>query len=485
MKKSVNTLSNQYVKDKRMTPAEQRTDHKGNTFSTIKEMCEHYGVKMQVFYARKSRGWETKECLEGKKKKKVKKKKQIVDHKGNTFATKNAMYERYDVKRQEFYNRKKRGWTLEECLEGKTHTNDTIEYNKVKFKDKYDFCRYYGINLYDFIEKKNSGCTLEQIIKSCSNKENVTDYKGEVYPTEYAMCKRYGIPPALYTIRISSGWTMKHALNTKYNSTRFRRTICNEKKIGIRRSNIAYKDHKDNVFPTMSAMCEHYGITPAKFINRLEKGWDLGAVLEGYWLTDNKGNKYRSEREMCEKNGVNYSNFLVNINSGYSLSEALKSRKKDLSVKAPNGKTYNSMKDLCKDYGISYNKFLILKKKGLSVEKCIKEAQTKKVKEVVKDHLGNEYTSISAMCKHYGISADTYHRKLRNGESLEAIFSGDNKRNGVTDHKGNHFNTVKEMCAHYDVPVATYNARRRLGFSDEEIFETNKPKRKRKRRTKE
>lgn len=37
----------------------------------------------------------------------------------------------------------------------------------------------------------------------------------------------------------------------------------------------------------------------------------------------------------------------------------------------------------------------------------------------VKDHLGNEYKSISEMCRHYGITFASYEHRIESGMSLE------------------------------------------------------------------
>ena len=40
-------------------------DHKGNKFKSITEMCRHWNIHYQTYVDRKHRGWSLEECLEG------------------------------------------------------------------------------------------------------------------------------------------------------------------------------------------------------------------------------------------------------------------------------------------------------------------------------------------------------------------------------------------------------------------------------------
>ena len=49
-----------------MKNQEKWEDHLGNTYRTLKEMCDNYGVTPDLFCQRRARGKSKKECLTGK-----------------------------------------------------------------------------------------------------------------------------------------------------------------------------------------------------------------------------------------------------------------------------------------------------------------------------------------------------------------------------------------------------------------------------------
>lgn len=85
---------------------------------------------------------------------------------------------------------------------------------------------------------------------------------------------------------------------------------------------------------------------------------------------------------------------------------------------------------------------------------------------MIKDHLGNEYKTISDMCRAYGIKVNLYYSRLRSGWSLERILTTKvNWGKSVYDHKGNEYKTLDDMCKAYGINQATYSARRSIGWS--------------------
>ena len=80
--------------------------------------------------------------------------------------------------------------------------------------------------------------------------------------------------------------------------------------------------------------------------------------------------------------------------------------------------------------------------------------------EVVKDHLGNKFSSVTEMCKYYNIERTTYVGRLKRGYSVEEALTIPvktvYKRNNTVykDNNNNKYNTVYEMCYANDVTVA-------------------------------
>ena len=86
------------------------------------------------------------------------------------------------------------------------------------------------------------------------------------------------------------------------------------------------------------------------------------------------------------------------------------------------------------------------------------------------DHLGNEYTSESAMCRYYNLPLSTFNGRMDRGWTLEQALTVPNKQQGpkinhrkpVPDHKGKIWPSVGAMCKHWKIPEKVYWSRKRL-----------------------
>ena len=106
------------------------TDHKGNTFLNQKEMCKAYNIKETTFKERKAKGFTMKECLELSTKEmiiKTRHRKTITDHNGNKFIGVNEMCKHYNININTYHFRLQSGWSLKETL---TIPRNTIRHKK-------------------------------------------------------------------------------------------------------------------------------------------------------------------------------------------------------------------------------------------------------------------------------------------------------------------------------------------------------------------
>ena len=92
------------------------------------------------------------------------------------------------------------------------------------------------------------------------------------------------------------------------------------------------------------------------------------------------------------------------------------------------------------------------------------------------DHLGNQFKSVSAMTKHWGISRTTYLSRINMGWSIEkaltfTIREESRPKGGVVDHLGNKFKSRSQMLKHWGISPATYyNRTHKEGLSMEEAL---------------
>lgn len=90
---------------------------------------------------------------------------------------------------------------------------------------------------------------------------------------------------------------------------------------------------------------------------------------------------------------------------------------------------------------------------------------------IVKDHLGNQFKSITEMCKYHNIGRTTFLMRIRNGMSLEDALNNKKYRGGsCADHLGNQFENIKSMCEHWNIPYYLYISRRNSGYSIEDAL---------------
>lgn len=89
------------------------------------------------------------------------------------------------------------------------------------------------------------------------------------------------------------------------------------------------------------------------------------------------------------------------------------------------------------------------------------------------DHLGNEYPSLSKMCKRYGIRVDTYTRRLERGFSVcDALTIPAVHSIEIMDHLGKKYPSIKCMCYSYGIDPKTYKNRLKKGWEFERILTT-------------
>lgn len=134
------------------------TDHLGNEYNSIKEMCEYYGITDDVYRTRMRRKWTLERILTTPTKTK--------DHLGNVFNSIAEMCEAYGIIRTTYFKRIKQGWTVEEAL------TTPLKQDTLKVKDAYgnEFANakkmyeFYGITKPTFNNRLKSGFTLQEAL---------------------------------------------------------------------------------------------------------------------------------------------------------------------------------------------------------------------------------------------------------------------------------------------------------------------------------
>ena len=130
-----------------------------------------------------------------------------------------------------------------------------------------DMCRHYGISSSVYCHRREYGYSLEERLTG-KRREYVWDPQWNRYESIRAMCQNYGVNPNQYIARRKKGWTVEEALTGK-------------RKIKVSRGvgGIPSTDHLGNRYPTIKAMCDHYGIAVMLYRQRISGGWTLEDAL--------------------------------------------------------------------------------------------------------------------------------------------------------------------------------------------------------------
>ena len=73
-------------------------------------MCHEYGISRQNYSNRRHRGWSIEEALT------TPIEKNVTDHLGNSYATVSEMCQKYRINRQTYFYRRRKGWSIEKAL---------------------------------------------------------------------------------------------------------------------------------------------------------------------------------------------------------------------------------------------------------------------------------------------------------------------------------------------------------------------------------
>lgn len=301
----------------------------------------------------------------------------------------------------------------------------------------------------------------------------VTDHLGNRYNSAGIMCRKYGISYQTFNSRLKLGWSLKDSLT-----------------IPVSKRNVSeVEDHLGNIFHGVREMCVYYGLDIRTYQRRIEHGATLEEALqpanianrENIVYKDYLGNMFNSIEDMCREYGIDSGTYRGRLKLGWDLYEALTAPVGNTQMygnaKACQdhlGNTYSSISALCREYGISHGVYKRRLAKGWELEEVLMTPVTDDYSmsnKKCKDHLGRKFDSIKDMCRHYGISVSIYYSRLNLGWDLGKVLTAP-LHEKVTDHLGNEFDSAKEMCKAYRMHYKAYLDRVKNGWSVQSALET-------------
>lgn len=177
-------------------------DHLGNVYESKKAMCEAYNIDRQVFFGRMGMGWSLEDALTKPIDMQPKNSKEITDHMGNTFKSISEMCRYWNMTRQTYVARMKNGWTMEKALTvpqkviNNTEKQEWTDHLGNKYPSLNAMCEAYGITHYTFNSRvRHLGWSVEKALTEPTviNSTECTDRMGHTFPTISDMCHYYGL----------------------------------------------------------------------------------------------------------------------------------------------------------------------------------------------------------------------------------------------------------------------------------------------------
>lgn len=137
-----------------------------------------------------------------------------------------------------------------------------------------------------------------------------------------------------------------------------------------------------------------------------------------------------------------------------------------------NGVAYSSLSEVCRDYGVGYQKVYNRLRSGWSIEEALSKEDNRGKSGNTISLNGKEFGSVKEACDFYGISYNTVNARIAKGYPLKSAIkmerienSGKNVViNGVT------YSSIKEACQAFKISPSIVYQRIRCGWSVEEAL---------------
>ena len=258
------------------------------------------------------------------------------------------------------------------------------------------------------------------------------DHLGNEFPSIKAMADHWHIPDSTLNARLKH-MSVEQALTCSTDS--------------LRGKDIT--DHLGNHFSSIHAMCRHYNITTAIYYGRLRCGYDQKEALtsskqlqprNSRQVTDHTGHEWPSVSQMCQHWGVKRSAYNARIKAGWSMQDALTKPTTELAPPKQvwtdhEGRQFQSLKDLCDAYGVTRHIFYT---RTIKLHWDLKRTLTTPTiiaGDEIEDPFGNTFPTTRDMYNYYNVTESIYkHRTRRMGLSQKEALTRIPKNKMIDDH---------------------------------------------------
>ena len=179
------------------------TDHLGNTFKTLVEMCKYYNISTSNYNDRINRGWSQKDALT------TKPKNGVTDPLGNHFTNIPEMCKHHGISISKYYRRLKSGMSMLEALNEPSYVTD---HEGRKFANYTELCKFHNLNYSVFHARITRGESIEKAITTPSTDLSITDPYGQTFSSKAELCRYYNVIPEDYRRYKNHGYSLQEYL---------------------------------------------------------------------------------------------------------------------------------------------------------------------------------------------------------------------------------------------------------------------------------
>lgn len=269
------------------------TDHLGNVFPRIKDMCEFWKISYSVYHKRINEGMSQKDALETKIQKnnicniQNNKNTTTFDHCGNKFTSLTTMCNYWNKTSITYNSRINKGWTQENALTipTKNKNKQTQDHTGTSFESIDKMIKHWNVSKSAFYCRIASGLSLEEALTKQEINTTCKDHTGKEFESLTKMLKYWCISMSIYQKQTHKNIPLKDILEGTY---------CIK----------PCRDHIGNEFKTKKDMLKYWGVSSTTYKRQIDKNISLKDILEQtytkkYIIQDYKNRIFSSKQHMA------------------------------------------------------------------------------------------------------------------------------------------------------------------------------------------
>ena len=228
------------------------TDHLGNNFVSVKEMCEYWNIERHTLRLRLNAGLSLADAL-------TQPKKIAIDHLGNEFNSVKGMCEYWGIPYVTFKERIKVNWSIEKALTTPVkQVEHKVEYNGVHYKSVSQLATDIGIDAGYLRYHLTRGKTIDDIIAMY---RSTIVYKGNTYKNIKDLANTFGINYGTLLDRLHNKKSLDEALQSRV------------------RHNIVCIDMLGVAYNSINKISEAWGVANTTTLRRIKQGFDIEVAV--------------------------------------------------------------------------------------------------------------------------------------------------------------------------------------------------------------